>query len=298
MFDRMLGQYLVDAKLLTKEQLKRVYEVQEKARAKLGVIAVGEKLMSVAQAEEVNAAQALEDKRFGDIAVEKGYISKEQLERLVQMQGSAFHTFMQVIADEGFLKLDEIQRAMKDFQRENKLLPRDMDALVAGDLDRITQMHLPPLDAPAFDLFAYAVKNMYRLVDSHVAIGKAEQVKKVKSDVLACQAITGDVDATMMIFGEYEDLRSVAVTYTKEEFIETSEDVLDAMSELINTNNGMFARNYSQEGKGEVELTPPAFYTKGVDVSAKEIVVLPVNICDGTTNYAVALGQGVKIEER
>ena len=297
MFDRMLGPYLVRTGLLTKEQLEEVYATQEETRAKLGVIAVGEKLMSMTQAEEVNAAQALEDKRFGDIAVEKGYLTLDQLKRLIEMQGNAFHTFSQVIADKKFLTVDDIKRATKDFQREFELLPRDMDALIAGDVDRITGMHLPTVKDDIGEIFALAVRNMIRLVDRHVSIGRAETVKKVTSDVLACQTMTGDVDATVMIYGNYEDLRGVAVSYTQEEFIETREDVLDAMCELINTNNGLFARDIVNNRGGAMEVTPPVYYTQGASVTAKEIIVLPMNICDGRTNYAVAVGRDVKVEE-
>lgn len=298
MFDRMLGPYLVRTGLLTQEQLDEVYATQEETRAKLGVIAVGEKLMSMAQSEEVNAIQAIEDKRFGDIAVEKGYLTAEQLARLIEMQGNAFHTFSQVIADKDFLKMDDIKRAMKDYQREHALLPRDMDALVAGDADRITEMHLPSVTEDIGELFALAVRNMVRLVDRHVSIERAEAVKSLQSDVLACQTMTGDVEATVMIYGTYDDLRGVAVSYTQEEFIETREDVLDAMGELINTNNGLFTRDIVNNRGGSMEVTPPAFYTQGAIVTAGEIIVLPMNICDGRTNYAVAIGKDVEIKER
>ena len=295
MFDRMLGPYLVRTGLLTDEQLREVYATQEETRAKLGVIAVGEKLMSMAQAEEVNAVQAIEDKRFGDIAVEKGYLTAEQLKRLIEMQGNAFHTFSQVIADKQFMTMDDIKRATKDFQREHALLPRDMDALIAGDVDRITEMHIGGCMDEIGALFALAVRNMVRLVDRHVSIARADRVKEVTSDVLACQALRGDFDATVMIFGAYDDLRSVAVSYTQEEFIETGEDVLDAMGELINTNNGLYARDYVNNAGGNLELQPPTFYTQGATVKADEIIVLPINICDGTTNYAIAIGRNVAI---
>lgn len=298
MFDRMLGPYLVRTGLLTQEQLDEVYATQEETRAKLGVIAVGEKLMNMAQAEEVNAAQALEDKLFGDIAVEKGYLTAEQLARIIEMQGNAFHTFSQVIADKRFLTMDDIKRATKDYQREHELLPRDMDALIAGDVDRITEMHLPTVTEEVQEILSLAVRNMVRLVDRHVSILRAEKVKQVQSDVLACQALTGDYDLTVMLYGDYEDLRNVAVSYTQEEFIETREDVLDAMSELINTNNGLFARDYVNNRGGSLEIKPPAFYTQGAAVSAKEIIVLPINIRDGRTNYAVAIGKDVEIKER
>ncbi len=296
MFDRMLGRYLVDRQLITWEQLKEVYQEQEKTRAKLGVIAVGENLMSVAQAEEINAAQAEMDKRFGDLAIEKGYLNREQLERLIAMQGTAFHTFLQVLSDRNILSVKEVQRVMKEFQKEHNLLPRDMDALIADDIGRITQMHLPGTDEELQRLFTLSVKNMFRLVDRHVMIGSANKVKKISGDVLAYQNLRGDLDATVMIFGEYEDLRKLAVTYTQEEFIETREDVLDAMGELINTNNGLYARERSAKDEGMVDMEPPTFYTNGASVSAGEIVVLPVQICDGTAEYAVAIGNKVQIK--
>ena len=85
MLDRLLGKYMVEKGILTKDQLRQVYHLQEANRAKLGVIAVSEKLMSIAQAEQVNALQATVDKRFGDIAIEKGYLTESQVARLLEL---------------------------------------------------------------------------------------------------------------------------------------------------------------------------------------------------------------------
>ena len=48
------------------------------------------------------------------------------------------------------------------------------------------------------------------------------------------QKYYGDEKATVAISGKYSDVQKVAIAYTKEEFIETEEDALDATCEFIN----------------------------------------------------------------
>ena len=100
----------------------------------------------------------------------------------------------------------------------------------------------------------------------------------------------GQKDAVIRARKAVEDVEDIARKFL--------EDVLDAMGELINTNNGLFTRDIVNNRGGSMEVTPPAFYTQGAIVTAKEIIVLPMNICDGRTNYAVAIGRDVEIKER
>lgn len=86
MFSQLFGKYLVDNKVITKEQLDEVISKMENVRAKLGFIAVSEGILTKEKAEEINILQTQKDAKFGDIAVEEGYITKEQLEDMLNKQ--------------------------------------------------------------------------------------------------------------------------------------------------------------------------------------------------------------------
>ncbi len=294
MLDRLLGNYLEEHGQLTKMQLAEVFKLQEAGRAKLGVIAVAEKLMSIAQAEQVNALQASMDKKFGDIAVEKGYLSDAQVARLLELQGNAFLVFLQTIVDQGFLTMDQLKEAEDEYQKLQGFTESDMAALKTGDVEQAVPVFLHT-DQPAIkDMFSMGLKNIYRLADNHVYIGKTYSVKAIKDEVLGYQRFHGDQNAVVAISGKYDDVRKMAIAYTKEEFIETKEDALDAICELVNCINGLYASEQSRRDS-VVELEPPNFSVTFAEATSEEMVVMPVYICGGEVKYIVAVSEDISV---
>jgi CheY-specific phosphatase CheX len=294
MFDRLIGNYLVEKNLITKAQLSEVFQLQDSHTAKLGVIAVSEKLMTIAQAEQVNALQASMDRRFGDIAIEKGYLNDTQVSRLLELQGNRYLAFVQALTDANVLSLEEIHNAEKDYQRESGLTESDMAALKSGDVEKIVPIFINT-DNPLYrSMFSMGIKNMYRLVDSHVFIGKAYKVRSLKDEVLGYQKFHGDLKATVAIAGKYEDVQKMAKAYTKEEFIETREDALDAICELINCINGLYATEQSLKDI-KLELEPPEFSVTFTEANCDEILVMPVYICQGEVKYLIAISENMRI---
>ncbi len=290
MLDRLMGSYLIEQGMLTKQQLLEAYKHQEASRAKLGVIAVVEKLMNIAQAEQVNTLQASMDKRFGDIAIEKGYLTETQVARLLELQGNAYLVFLQAIVDLGYMDMQRLEDAEKQYQSLHGFTESDMAALKTGDVEQAVPIFLDTDDQLFKDMFAMGVKNMYRLVDSHVFIGKAYTARVLKDEVLGYQKFHGDQNAVVAISGKYDDVRKMAIAYTKEEFIETKEDALDAVCELINCINGLYA---TEQSKADVklELEPPNFSVNFAQVNSEEMMVLPVYIRGGEIKYIIAVSK-------
>lgn len=287
MLDRLLGNYLLTKGVLSRTQLMKAYQIQESNRAKLGVIAVSEKLMTIAQAEQVNALQATIDKRFGDIAIEKGYLTEPQLGRLLELQGNAYLAFVQALVDEQSMTLEQVEKAEADFQRENNLTATDLVDLKEGNIDKIVPIFVDTGDPQIRKIFSMGVKNLYRLVDSHVYIGRSYRVDSVRNEVMGYQGFHGGQTAKVAIGGRYEDVQKMAIGYTKEEFIDTEEDALDAICELINCMNGLYASEMSNAG-GLIELEPPEFFISYSEAKSDIIDVLPVYICGGEVKLFVS----------
>lgn len=293
MFDRMMGQFLVETGRIGKGQLAEVYKVQASQRAKLGVIAVSEKLITIAQAEEINALQAIEDKRFGDIAIERGYLNTAQLDRLVELQGNPFMIFSQAITDLGYLSLAELATAISDFQSKNGLVDSDIAILKNGDPAQIIDIFVDA-DYKYKKLFTMGIKDLYRLVDSNLWIGKTYKTTSLKCEAMSYQKIVGDENIFLSIAGKYDDVQKVAIAYTKEPFIETEEDALDAICELINCINGLCVSALSRENIS-ADLEPPIYSTTYSEIASEEAVVMPVYICDGEVKFLISVGKAVHV---
>ena len=294
MLDRLLGNYMLEKGMLDKAQLQQAYRDQDANRAKLGVIAVSEKLMTIAQAEQVNALQASMDRRFGDIAIEKGYLTEAQLGRLLELQKNSYLAFAQSLIDEGYLTYEQIDSAESEYQQIYGLTETDMNDLKEGDVDRIIPIFLGTEDERCKRVFTMGIKNLYRLVDNHIYVGKAYKTSSVRGEVLAYQGYVGDESAKTAISGKYEDVQKMAIAYTKEEFIETREDALDAVCELINCMNGLYASEMSKNGV-KIELEPPEFFVGYSEVKADEVVVMPVFVSGGEVKYIISLENSMEV---
>ena len=292
MLDRLLGKYMVDKGILTRDQLRQVYHVHENNRAKLGVIAVSEKLMSIAQAEQVNSLQATIDKRFGDLAVERGYLTAPQVSRLLELQKNSYLAFVQAIIDLGYFTMERMVTIESDFRKDQGLTETDLNDLKEGDIEKIVPSFIDMDNPIVKKMFAMGVKNLYRLVDNHVYIGKAYVVNSLRDEVVGYQKFHGDENATVAIFGKTDDVQKMAIAYTKEEFIETEEDALDAVCELINCMNGLYASDRSRDNI-RIELEPPVFRTMFSEERGAELVVLPVYISGGMIKYCIAASKDV-----
>lgn len=275
MFDRMLGYYLVEQGRLTGEQIKQVYEKQAINRARLGVIAVTERLMSIPQAEHINSLQSTHDKFFGDLAIELGYLSPEQVSRLLDKQGNEFMAFSQALVDLGFMTLQEISELSLEYASKYGLMESDIDALRCNDISRIVPIFTKDADEKTVKMLTIAVKNVYRLIDQHVTIGYLEKKENVSGECVGYQKTIGRDKLCNSISGSYTDLQKVAMSYTKEEFIETREDVLDALCEFINCTNGIYVTQESSDSE-MIDLEPPVYITHFANIKAPVVYSLPV----------------------
>ena len=273
----LFGNFLKESGKLSDEQLKKVYEEQKKVRVKLGLIAVSEKMMTIEQADEVNNLQSTMDMRFGDIAISKGYLTDEQVGHLLSMQGNLYLSFVQVITNENFMTIEEIEQAYLEFQKSLNFTQTEMDRLKSGEADLLIPLFLPlNIDDYHKEYILVAVKTLIRLIDNDLYIGKAEWMSEIEADGVALQDIKGDADASLSFAGCGDSLLPIASKFAGEEFKAVDADALDAVAELINCINGMFASDCSP--KFFVDMLPPIYKEGKNTLSAAQICVLPVFI--------------------
>lgn len=281
MFDRMLGYYLVEQGRLTGEQIAQAYEKQAQNHARLGVIAVSEKLMSIPQAELINSLQATQDKFFGDLAIEKGYLNSEQVSKLLDKQSDEFMAFSQALIDLGFMSLEEISKLSEEYAGKFGLMESEIDALKCNDIARIVPIFTKDADEKTVKMLTIAIKNVYRLIDQHVTIGYLQKKETVSGECVGYQKTIGRDKLCNCISGSYTDLQKLAMSYTKEEFIETREDALDALCEFINCTNGIYATAESSDSE-MIDLEPPIYITHFANIKAPTIYSLPVYCSDAS----------------
>lgn len=101
MFTQFFGNYLLNQKLVTPEQLVDALQEKQNTRMKLGVLAINAGYMTASQVERVHELQSKMDKRIGDIAVELGYMTEDQVMELLHAQPLGYLLLGQALVDKG-----------------------------------------------------------------------------------------------------------------------------------------------------------------------------------------------------
>jgi hypothetical protein len=288
MVSGIIGNYLIEKGILTRQQLDEATEEQHKTRVKLGLIAVAEGLMTVEEADIVNMLQTAMDKRFGDIAVEKGYLTEGQVEALLKKQGNAYLAFAQALENLDMMTFTDLEEHLTEFQQENQFTASDMEDLKSDDADRIIRVFIDNSCQQYMPLVSIAFRTLMRCVDTEIYPARAYLTDFCAANTVAIQRVEAQPEFTSALLGMDNDLLPVATIFGKEEFPEVNADALDAVAELVNCINGLYATSLSHTGV-EAELLPPQFSNKIVALTGKEFLVLPIYVKGNLIDFAVSI---------
>lgn len=287
MFINLFGKYLISKNILTFEQLQNIRKEQSRTRVKLGLIAVAEKLLTESQAEEINRKQALMDKRFGDIAIGQGYLTLEQVSYLLDRQGNPYLQFGQIATERGYMTFAQIEDALRQFQEEHHFSTEVMTGIKNGDLDVIIPAFVH--EETVREAAGVAIRTLNRLISTDLWMGDSYMTGQFQCDRLACQEIEGSLKTTIGLAGMGDSLLSVADAYAGESFPAVDMDALDAVGEVINIIDGLYATALSAEG-AEVELLPPSYYAEETTVQGEEFCVIPLEIDQRPVMLVISYG--------
>ena len=296
MISNIVGNYLVSKGVITFEQFKDLLVEQRKARVKLGLIAVAEGLMTQEEADKINKLQANMDKRFGEIAVEKKYLTEGQVMALLKKQGNAYLTFAQALENQQLMTVEQLEQYMVDFQHDNQFTASNMEDLKSDDIDRILPLYMPIDGGEYLEMAGIAMRTLMRCVDSEVYPEKAYIASRCEADNGAIQFVEGEPSVTCGMLGKEEALWPTASIFGREAFLEVDEDALDAIGELLNCINGLYASAVSQRGI-LLDLCPPEFDVNISAVEAEEMLVLPIHIQGQKVDFVIAIGNKIEMKQ-
>ncbi|MCR5799452.1 MAG: chemotaxis protein CheX [Lachnospiraceae bacterium] len=291
MFDRMFANYLAQCGKLSDRDLEDIFAAQDSKRVRLGVIAVSEKLMTIEQVEEVNQLQAILDKRFGDITVEKGYLNEEQVSRLLVLQGNAYLAFVQAVVDGGYLSMEEVEDMLVRYQKDNNLTLSNIEDLKSCDISRIINIFLYTQNDMAKEMAGVFIRTIVRLVDFHSYIKKPSVLKEYPFKVLCTQGIKGDHKILTALSGDLNpDLKTIASSFAGETNVTCDEDVLDALCELINCVNGLYATDVSNR-EIDIDMEAPLGQNEAGILKASTILCVPMVVCNKSIDFLLVIDQ-------
>ena len=290
MIANIVANYLVNKGLISVEQYIELFEELSRVRARLGLIAVHEGLMTEYQADTVNMLQATMNMKFGDLAVEKGILTNEQVKELLKKQGNPYLSLAQALENMGIMRLTDLDLVMKKYQAENELSASSLEALKSDEIDRIVPLYLPADGDDYIDIALLATKTIMRCVNPNIMPMKAYFTDELDIQNGALQFVDGDPCLTTAFCGDGNSLLEIASTFGQEDFEKVDMDALDAVAELINCVNGMYASDKSLL-RIRMELYPPEFDDCAEKIEGSTMLVFPMIVGDKSINLVFCIGE-------
>lgn len=295
MIANIVANYLVNKGQISVMQYLELMDELSKVRAKLGLIAVHEGLMTEYQADTVNMLQSTMDMKFGDLAVEKGFLTPAQVQELLRKQGDPYLGLAQAFENMGIMRLTDLDLVMKKYQVENEMSASSIEALKSDDIDRIIPLFMPAEAEEYKEIVLLAVKTIMRCVNSNLMPLRGYFKEDLDIQNGALQFVDGDPCLTSAIVGDGNSLLEMASTFAKEDFDRVDMDALDAIAELINCYNGIYASELSMQ-RIRMELYPPEFDDTVEGITGDRMLVLPMIVGNSSINLVFCIGE--KLEFR
>lgn len=275
MLNRLFGNYLVDKKCITQEQLEQLLPVPQNVTAKIETIILVRKILLPTQVQTMLESMGNSDD-FGEMIVKEGLISDDRLEQLTSFQTNSFMKFMQLLVNEDYIRLEQLNQIISSFETEYEYTDAQMNSLMLNDLEEIIRIFVPLKNRHLHELTVTLIQTLKRLIDKEVYLDKAYTSNAVQLDSYASQAVSGDINFKLYISGSGEQLLGIANYFTGDKYETVNEDALDNVGEFINCVNGLFATNLSYGGV-VVDMSSPDYSIEGLYLKDNPLFVIPIH---------------------
>lgn len=281
MFSQYFGQFLLNNKVITPEQLLEGLRYQKNVRLKLGVLALNAGYLKPTEIEIIHEAQKKADKKFGEIAVEKGFLTSMQVEELLAQQNKGHLLLAQYLVDKNYLSIEQLQQTLKQYKEENGLTDQAFTAIQGGDINEIIRafVALEPSARETIyhDYIGVFFRNVIRFLDSETMLENSKSVISFKASRFACQEIEGPFKLFTAIAADERSCLEIAGRYARETFKEFDELAQASLGEFLNLVNGIFLVNMSNRDT-ELEMRPQRVYSGGKITFSGRGYVIPFRL--------------------
>jgi CheY-specific phosphatase CheX len=293
MFTQFFGNYLLNQKLVTPEQLVDALQDKKNTRMKLGVLAINAGYMTASQVERVHELQSKMDKRIGDIAVELGYMTEEQVMELLHAQPLGYLLLGQALVDKGYMDNASFENAINSYKEKYSLTDEDiasnenskMESLVTSLCD-FSKTSNPALYEEFVSLL---INNLIRFVGDDFTPLEPEYSINSTSFKSTSQCINGEFSTETKLFADETTYIEFASRYSGEEISELNEYVEASGQDFLNLHNGLFTVNVSNNQQIELTLTPPTPLSGLTPNDVDNCLILPFQYPFGTVRISISL---------
>lgn len=292
MFTQLFGNYLLNQRLVSAEQLAEALELQKTTRLKLGVLAINAGYMTADQVEMVHAAQQRVNMRIGDIAVQMGFLTHEHVEELLSSQKSGHLLLGQALVDKGYMTTAQFEQALRSYKAENSITDSDFTSAQA-DKESVAIRRFYNLDALRntkyyTEYISLLYNNIIRFIGNDFTPLDPEPITEYSCMNAAVQKITGTANFVTAIEANDNEYIDFAARYAGEPLNCIDEMTNASVGEFLNLQNGLFTVNISNDTGIELKLDPQETSVGAHLENLSEAFRIPFAFPFGTVNFIIA----------
>lgn len=245
---KFFGQFLLERKVISAEQLLEATRLQREQNRTLGEIAVERRYLSRGDANMINREQRITDKRFGDLASELKLMTDGQIEEVVQLQWKGRLRIGEALVKLGHMGEDRLDAELQAFQHDQSPYDTDSVQLPDGAVE-------PEFLETCVDL---THKLLLRVGGLSSKLAPVEEMSG-EFDAGLCTVAIEFSDALSAWYGlsvSDDVAQAIAKKILGDQFDITPEVAVDALCEFANIVCGNVCAKVSQGGRA-LEIGPP-----------------------------------------
>ncbi len=239
---KFFGEFLIEKKLISEQDLEKVLDVQKHSNQKLGELAVSSAMLTENIACEINQKQQTENKLFGEIAVACGYLDIQQLDDLLLMQQKQRKFFGDILIELKMLTNEQVIQQLKAHDKAQQQTYQNM--LTAIDKHCLAEYLIQAIEASnlLFLRILHEQSKFYQLIKSTENLDSFEVVLQISLNAQHPIFLTFATDAQTAI--------CIASAFTNEDVANCDLDFSqDAVGEFLNIIAAQIISALNQSGK-------------------------------------------------
>lgn len=294
MYAQFFGNFLLNRKVVTPEQLVDAINKESSSRIKLGTLAMYHNLMTAKEIDDIVVAQTHEDKHFGEIAIELQYLTEEQVNQLLSEQSPDYLLLGQILIEENILTNAQFESLIVDYESEHEIYDLDLQYDQKEQVAQLIRHYFRLDEIEDADLYqAYMTllfNDLIRFIGSDFTPMTPILCEEFPTQYCVVQHITGKYNILSAIDMDHSMAIEFASRYAMDTFDTFDEYVEASLEDFLNLHNGLFTVNVSNNRAVELQLTPPETLEKDLLEFPKESVsyLFPILYPFGTINFILS----------
>ncbi len=289
MHTQFFGNFLLNKRVITPDQLVEVLKIQNSTHKKIGTLAIHAGYMSAHEVEDVCTMQTHCDKRFGELAIELGYLTKSQLDELLEMQLPDYMLIGQILTEKGILTRIQFENILFEYKNTYEISDLDLLDEQKEMVDKVLENYYLLEDIPNFQDILFYIRlffnSLIRFIGDDFTPLKVITLPEVPTNYSVSQDIKGPLSLLSALDMDTDTALAFSSRYADKDFQEANEFVQASIADFLNLHNGLFAVNMSNDFSVELHLEPPILQEDSILDTEATAYLLPIMYSFGTINF-------------